>query len=160
MSPLSPVVRRFIEDAGNASQSFGAGRVIGQIYAYLYFSDGPRSLGDLQDSLGISKGSASMSVRQLEQLGAVRRVWVRGDRKDYYEANDWFGKILKNLLTDAVGSKLTAVGEALALAEQEVNGGRTDGEAVFLRERLAHLRSFQEKAAKVWANPVLKRLLK
>ena len=99
---VAPVVRRFIEDAGNASQSLGVGRVLGQIYAYLYFSASPRCLADLQNVLGISKGSASICVRQLEQWGAVRKIWVKGDRKDYYEANDWFGQILKNAAPEGV----------------------------------------------------------
>ena len=48
---LNPVIRRFVEDAGNTTQSFGIGRVVGQIYAYLYFSPEPRSLADMQASL-------------------------------------------------------------------------------------------------------------
>ena len=103
---MSSVVQRFIEDAGRLTQSLGFGRVIGQIYAYLYFSRTPRCLADLQNALGISKGSASMGVRQLEQWSAVSKVWVKGDRKDYYAANDWFGQILKSALVDTIGKKM------------------------------------------------------
>jgi DNA-binding transcriptional regulator GbsR (MarR family) len=157
---IDPIIRRFIEDAGNTSQSLGAGRVIGQIYAYLYFSQEPRCLGDMQTALGISKGSASMSVRQLEQWGAARRVWVHGDRKDYYEANDWFGKIIKNMLTEAVGTKLGALQHSLDLAEKELQDVEGNGELTFVRDRVNRLRQFQNKAAKVWKNPVLQRLLR
>ena len=157
---IDPVVRRFIEDAGNTSQSLGAGRVIGQIYAYLYFSQEPRCLGDMQTALGISKGSASMSVRQLEQWGAARRVWVHGDRKDYYEANDWFGKILKSILSESVGTKLGALQRSLDAAEQELQDVSGNGELSFVRDRVNRLRAFQTKAGKVWKNPMLQRLLK
>ena len=157
---IDPVVRRFIEDAGNTSQSLGAGRVIGQIYAFLYFSQEPRCLGDMQAALGISKGSASMSVRQLEQWGAARRVWIHGDRKDYYEANDWFGKIIKSMLTESVGTKLGALQRSLDMAEEELQNVSGNDELRFVRDRIDRLRQFQSKAGKVWTNPVLQRFLR
>jgi len=60
---------RFIAAAGDLTLSLGFGRNLGQIYGHVYFTPDPQSLDDLCDSLGISKGSASMSVRQLEQWG-------------------------------------------------------------------------------------------
>ena len=160
---LPPIIRRFIEDAGTTSQSFGVGRVLGQIYAFLYFSPHPRSLSDMQHVLGISKGSASTGVRQLEQWGAVRKVWIKGDRKDYYEANDWFGRILKNAVLDTVGTKLTAYASLLDNIDStiaELNESSEDGDASFVRERIGHLRKFQRKAQRVWSSPILKQFLK
>ena len=152
---------RFIEDAGNTTQSFGLGRVIGQIYAYLYFSQQPRTLGDMQKALGISKGSASTGVRQLEQWEAVKRVWVRGDRKDYYEAIDWFGKILKNVAIDAVGKKLAASNSLLGEAEADLaDDPEGDGEKEFIKDRIKQMRQFQKKLQSTWNSPVVKMLLK
>jgi len=158
---LSPVVRRFIEEAGKTSQSFGLGRVLGQVYAYLYLSPVPRGLHDLQRALGISKGSASMTVRQLEQWEAVRKVWVRGDRKDYYEANDWFGRILKRAALDTVLKKLSSY--ASLLDEMETNLRREPHDTFdkdFIRERIRHLRKFQARTQKLLSNPLLQALLK
>ncbi len=143
------------------TQSLGLGRVVGQIYAYLYFSSGPRGLADMQHALGISKGSASMGVRQLEQWHAVKKVWVRGDRKDYYEANDWFGQIVKSAVADTIGKKLGAYSSLLDEVEGELasldNG---NGERDFLRGRIQHLRKFQKRAQGVWSSPLLKMLMK
>ena len=161
----NPLIRRFIEDAGNLSQSFGVGRVLGQIYAYLYFSPSPRTLSDMTDALGISKGSASMGVRQLAQWGAVQRMWVKGDRKDYYQATDWFGRILKNAMLDTVGKRLEAHTSLLADAQRLLheakgqNGDETVDEA-FIKDRLDHLRAFHKKVQSLWGNPLLKLLLK
>jgi DNA-binding transcriptional regulator GbsR (MarR family) len=183
MSPLNqPIVRKFIEDAGNTTQSLGVGRVIGQIFAYLYFSEEPRGLDDMKEALGISKGSASMGVRQLEQWGAVQRVWVKGDRKDYYTANDYFGQIIRNIATDLMGKRLAALSASLDAAESQLlscsvdklsgespsvssgsssttkqpNNSTTD----FLRTRVRRLRDFQRKANKTWNNPIVKLMLK
>jgi DNA-binding transcriptional regulator GbsR (MarR family) len=160
---LSPVIRRIIEDAGNTTQSLGVGRVLGQIFAYLYFTPQPQGLTDLQGALGISKGSASMGVRQLEQWNAVRKVWVRGDRKDYYEANDWLGEIVRNVLRDTVGSKLLAssvlLDDDLEEKLHDALGDTAETEA-FLSERISNLRKFQKKTEKVWQSPLVKMLLK
>ena len=154
---IHPTVRQFIQDAGALTQSFGLGRVAGQVYALLYFSPAVRSLSDLQLTLGISKGSASMVVRQLEQWGAVRKVWVRGDRKDYYEANTWLGQIVKNVVVDVLGSKLVA----LAPYIQDHDDASSSGEGgEFIRSRVEHLQEFQAHAQRLWENPLVQRLLK
>lgn len=155
---LDPVVRRFVEDAGNLTQSFGLGRVVGQIYIYLYFSPVPRSLADMKDALGISKGSASTGVRQLEQWSAVRKVWVKGDRKDYYEANDWLGKIVKGVVADVVGSKMSSLGPTLTEMSGAPSGSGEREE--FVRARIEHLRTFYRRIESFWRNPLLQKLLK
>jgi len=156
---MNPVVDRFIADAGNLAQSFGLGRVVGQIYAYLYFSQEPKGLGDMQEALHISKGSASMCVRQLEQWGAVSKVWVKGDRKDYYEANDWFGKVLKNILNDAIAKRFAHREEFYQSVAGDLSNMGDHEDAAFLKERIAHIKAFEGKAEKVWSNPLVKKLL-
>jgi DNA-binding transcriptional regulator GbsR (MarR family) len=159
-SDLHPVVRRFVQEAGSLTQSLGLGRVLGQIYAYLYFSQTPQSLGDLQRALGISKGGASMCVRQLEQWDAVRKVWVRGDRKDYYEANDWFGNILKKAVMDTVGKRLSSYQSLLEqMGASAANDPGWNGEGAFVQERIGRLQKFQTRAQRLWKNPLLQTLL-
>ena len=159
---LHPVVRRFVEDAGRTTQSFGLGRVVGQPYAYLYFAQTPQNLNDLQRALGISKGSASTGVRQLIRWEAVRKVWIRGDRKDYFEANDGFGRILKRALADTVASRLESYTTLLDEADQHIDrlDDNGNGEHDHVRERVTHLRRFSERARNAWNNTLLQRLLR
>ena len=156
---MDPLIRRFVEDAGMTTQSLGVGRVLGQIFAYLYFSTEPRNLADMQAALGISKGSASTGVRQLEQWGAVRKVWIKGDRKDYYEANDWFGRILKNAIADTVGKKMSAYAALLDQLRGDL-GGLHGGEGEFIRQRIERLREFNARTQKLWDSPLVQMLLK
>jgi DNA-binding transcriptional regulator GbsR (MarR family) len=162
------VARRFVQDVGNTTQALGLGRVVGQIYAYLYFSPVPRNLADMQTALGISKGSASVGVRQLEQWSAVRKVWVKGDRKDYYEANDWFGRILRNIVVETLGQRLGAMAGWLEQADRDlgVPEERTpglpgaDGQRRFAAERIRQIRRFHAKASDLWNSPVIGALLR
>ena len=160
---IHPVVRRFLEDAGRTTQSFGFGRVVGQIYAYLYFSRAPKSLSGLQQALGISKGSASTGVRQLMRWDAVRKVWRKGDRKDYFEANDGFGRILRNALLETVSARMNAYTSLLDDAEEDIErhtGVSSAEHQEHLRERLQRLRHFHERAHRAWNAPLVQRLLK
>lgn len=89
---------KFIESIGKLCDSFGLNRFIAQLYAVLYLSEKPLSLDDLVERLKVSKGNVSINIRELESWGAVRSVWVKGSRKDYYEANlDVKGVILKKV---------------------------------------------------------------
>lgn len=155
---LEPITRRFVVNAGKLAQSFGVGRNVGQIYAFLYFSPEPRTLSDMQAALGISKGSASMCVRQLEQWRAVEKSWVKGDRRDFYVANEWLGRIVKHVAVDLLGRQMGGIQSLFEQAEAELNtDGREDGE--FVRERVAHLKRFYSRAEAVLANPIVQHLL-
>ncbi len=156
---MLPIINSLISDAGNLAQSFGLGRVVGQIYAYLYFSQEPKGLADMQEDLHISKGSASMCVRQLEGWGAVKKVWVKGDRKDYYEANDWFGRVIKNILNDGIAKRFAHREEYYAQIETELIKLNGSEDAEFLKARIAHIKKFETKANLLWSNPVVRKLL-
>ncbi len=57
--------------------------------------------------LKISKGDASLNIRELERLGIVKKIWIRGDRKDFYEAElDFY---------------ITEVAKALWIRHQDIN---------------------------------------
>ena len=153
------LIQRYITDAGNLTQALGLGRVPGQLFAYLYFSPEPRNLVDMQHALGISKGSASTVVRQLEQWGAVRKVWIKGDRRDYYEANEWLGQIVRNILFDTLGKRLASANSLLDMDDSALPG-TNDKDAIFIRRRIENLRNFQRKAVQAFNNPVISLLMR
>ena len=89
---------KFIESIGKMCDSFGLNKFIAQLYAVLYLSDRPMSLDEMTERLKVSKGNVSINIRELENWGAVRSVWIKGSRKDYYEANlDVKGVIFKKV---------------------------------------------------------------
>ncbi|MFC1497315.1 GbsR/MarR family transcriptional regulator [Verrucomicrobiota bacterium] len=165
MNKHDQIVRNMVEAAGHATQSLGVGRVLGQIFAYLYFCREPKSLDDLTAALGISKGSASMGVRQLEQWHALEKIWIKGDRKDYYRARDALGKIIKNAIADLAGKRITSSSVLLDEVEKEISGkahnsGELPEEDKFIKERIEKIRTFQKKAKDMWGSVVVKMLLK
>src|SRR5437870_4857638 len=61
-------------------------RSLAEIYGLLFISSQPLAMDDLMARLGISKGSASQGLRFLRDNGAVKMVYVDGDRRVHYEA--------------------------------------------------------------------------
>lgn len=161
-----PAVRRkFIEAGGSTTQSFGLGRILGQIYALLYLSPAPLCLNDIVKELSVSKASVSTTVRQLERWSAVKRVWVQGDRKDYYEAEIDFQSILRHGMLTTVRKKLDTAGSQINHVESSLRqthargNGKTRDELAIVMQRLEHAKQFHSKVQGLLSNPLLDHLL-
>jgi DNA-binding transcriptional regulator GbsR (MarR family) len=125
LSKFSPTLRAvndsMLEGLGQLADYFGYNKVMGKMYGALLLSPQPMSLDDLMLHLDVSKASVSMNMRMLENIGMVREVWVRGDRRKYYEAESDLWTILTNVL----GSReLRDVNQALNVLEHNINALR------------------------------------
>ncbi|MBI5686972.1 MAG: hypothetical protein HZC54_18030 [Verrucomicrobia bacterium] len=162
---LAAACLQFIESGGHTTQSFGLGQVIGQVFALLYLSPRPLCLDEIAEELGVSKASVSTTVRQLESWSAVKHVWVKSDRRDFYEAETDFkamlrqgvlGTLRKKMDTAAV--RLENVETTLADAlEKSAQTGREETKVV--AERLQRARQFHAKINGLLNNPLLDHLL-
>jgi DNA-binding transcriptional regulator GbsR (MarR family) len=138
-----------IESAGRTTQGFGLGRIIGQLYALLFFSPRPMSLDEMAGELKVSKGSVSTNIRELEKWSAVRRVWVKGDRKDYYEAEVDFRGILREGILPFFRRKLNSSLVTIEESKQLLAGipesmeGADRETAAFILERLGLIENAQ-----------------
>ncbi|MFQ5650485.1 MAG: GbsR/MarR family transcriptional regulator [bacterium] len=91
MSNLIDAIYALVEDIGKAYSDFGQPMLKGRIVGLLITSPKPLSLDEICQKLEVSKGPVSTHARQLEEMGFVRKMWVRNDRKDYYQlADDFF----------------------------------------------------------------------
>ncbi|MCX5677973.1 MAG: HTH domain-containing protein [Candidatus Omnitrophica bacterium] len=112
-SKLESAQDKFIESIGKMCDSFGLNRFIAQLYAVLYLSDKPLSLDDLMGKLKVSKGSISLNIRELEKWGAVKNIWIKGSRRDYYEANLDVKNIIANKIKSGIQKRANEVSSML-----------------------------------------------
>jgi DNA-binding transcriptional regulator GbsR (MarR family) len=70
-------------------------------------------LDEISEWLQVSKGNVSINIRELENWGAVRKVWVKGSRKDYYEANLDIKKVIANKLRSSVQKRMVEISSML-----------------------------------------------
>ena len=117
---LSRARDNFVEGIGHLTSTVGLNRVIGQLYAILFLSNEPLCLDDMAERLGISKGNASVNIRELEKLGVVRKVWVKGSRKDFYEAELDLEKLIKNGIVAGAKRRMDMILETVDTTEDLV----------------------------------------
>jgi len=65
----------------------GLQKSIGEIYGLLFVSPRALSMEEIIDRLGISLGAASQGLKVLRSVGAVKAVYVPGDRRDHFAAD-------------------------------------------------------------------------
>lgn len=98
-TPAADTVQQFVEAWGAMGALWGINRSVARVHALLMATEGPLSLDEIAEKLQISKGNASMSLRELRTFGVVRQVEVPADRRDFYvtEPDVWtmFFRILK-----------------------------------------------------------------
>ncbi len=119
---LTSIRDNFVESIGQLGASVGLSRVAGQLYAMLYLNEHPLSLDDMVETLKISKGNVSVNIRELEKWGAVRKIWVKGSRKDFYlpEMDIW--KIVSERLRVGLQRRLSEASEAIVRIEKHLEG--------------------------------------
>lgn len=82
---------RVIDTITQNMNLYGITPSVGRLYGLLYFNEEPMSLDSMKDELGMSKTSMSTSVRQLQELKMVEKIWKKGNRKDlYHSVDDWY----------------------------------------------------------------------
>lgn len=116
------VRRRFVDAWGAMGALWGINRSVARVHALLMASDGAVSLDEIAERLAISKGNASMSLRELRTFGVVRQVQVPGDRRDWYvsEPDVWtmFFRILGERKRRELDPAAAAVRALLAHADE------------------------------------------
>ena len=119
MNPDLQAVRdSVVKGLGELTDFFGFSPVMGHLYGALLMSPVPLSLDELEEIVAKSKASVSMNMRALERWGMVREVWVKGDRRKFYEAESDLWKIVATILS---GRERREVGVALSVLEENVH---------------------------------------
>lgn len=76
----------FVEGWGALGSAWGISRTMAMTHALLLVSEEPLSTDEIMAELGISRGSANTNLRELIGWGLIRRVVRKGERREYFEA--------------------------------------------------------------------------
>jgi DNA-binding transcriptional regulator GbsR (MarR family) len=145
---LEAVNNSTVAGLGRLARFFGFGEVMGRLYGTLLLSPQPLSLDDLTVLLQISKGSVSMNMRALERWGMAKEVWMRGERKKYYEAEPELWEVIRTVLRGRERREVHLALQVLAdniskLRQAEDELGQEEKKlATFYLERIDDLQAF------------------
>lgn len=111
---VSDVIGRLIE-------FWGFKRNMGRIWAVLFLSPEPLSAEDLRQSLQLSSGAVSMTLNELARWGVVRKVWVQGERKDFYAAEVQLWRMISRVFSEREKTEVVMAIEAFEEALADVS---------------------------------------
>jgi len=83
---LPDAVERFVLHWGDMGGQWGVNRSVSQIHALLYLSERPLTAEEIAAKLGLARSNVSTSIRELMSWNLIRRVPVKGDRREHFEA--------------------------------------------------------------------------
>lgn len=93
-------VRDFVDAWGRMGSVWGISRTMAEVHALLYITGEAMCADDIMAWLQISRGNASMSLRALVDWGVVTRSHRRGDRKDYFVAEQDVWSIVRAIVRE------------------------------------------------------------
>ena len=125
---------QFVESWGSMGVMWGINRSMARIHALLLATKEPLGLEEITEELGMSRGNASMSLKDLRNWGVVRRVNLTGERRDFYIAEDDVWSMLFKIATERKKREFDPALSAL----QKVMAS-TDEEEDLVRDRLEEL---------------------
>ena len=83
---LPPAIEHFVLQWGDLGGKWGVNRSVAQIHALLYVSEGPLTAEEIADRLGLARSNVSNSIKELQAWNLIRRVPIKGDRREHFEA--------------------------------------------------------------------------
>jgi len=143
MATRREVEDQVLQEWAELGTAWGVSPVLGRIHGLLLLNGQPMTADEICDRLQISRASASVQLNAILDWGLARRLYVPGDRRQYYQADQdhwsWFRRaaiVRKGREFDPLVERM---GEALNAARA---AGRDDAEMDALADRLANLHRF------------------
>src|SRR5882757_754091 len=156
VSQLEPVEIEVIHLFVQFSRALGQPRSVAEIYGLLFVSHRPLPMDELIQRLRLSKGSASQGLKYLQDLGAVRTVYVAGERRTHYEAvaelRNLAGRFLRRQILTHFEDSDTRL-DRIAVAAQDLAGDQRK----FVAARVKLLRSWEKNGRRLM--PLLLKIL-
>ncbi len=153
---LAPVEVEVIGLFVNAVKLLGMPKSVGEIYGLLFIAPDPLPLDALVDRLNISKGSASQGLKVLRAFGAVKQVYVAGDRRDHYAAETELKKLAAGFVREEIKPRLDSGADRLErLKSLSVSEDSDHGE--FYRSRVSKLAQWHARSREIM--PLLSTML-
>ena len=135
-------ILKVAETVGALMEAWGFKRNMGRVWALLYLERSPMSAADLGVRLSLSTGAMSMLLAELVQWSVIRKAWVPGERRDYYEAETSIWKMVSRVLRERELRWIQDAAEQFAVADRALAAaaaGAADERVKLIAERVAGL---------------------
>ncbi|MFO8175107.1 MAG: hypothetical protein R6T96_12540 [Longimicrobiales bacterium] len=125
---------RFVESWGSMGALWGINRSMARIHALLLATREPLGLEEITEELEMSRGNASMCLKELRHWGVIRRIHLTGERRDFYIAEEDIWSMLFRIASERKKREFDPALSALREALESTKPGDD-----LVRERLGEL---------------------
>jgi DNA-binding transcriptional regulator GbsR (MarR family) len=126
----------------------GLPKSVGEIYGLLFVAGAPLNAEQITERLQISAGAASQGLKLLRSFGAVRSVYVPGDRRDHFSADLDLSTFASAFIKEELNPRLENAAERIERMEylaKDLEG--EERTAAF--KRIERLRHWMERGQKM-----------
>ncbi|RYE93792.1 MAG: hypothetical protein EOO75_03595 [Myxococcales bacterium] len=103
---------------GDVIEYWGFRKALGRLWAVLYLGERPLSAAELGERLQMSSGAVSMALTELQRWAVVKRVWLPGERREFFEAEVDLWKMIAKVISERERYLARGVRERLEEATQ------------------------------------------
>ena len=144
LDQLETIQKEVIALFVNGVRVLGLPKSVGEIYGLLFISPDPLALDVIVRKLEISKGSVSQGLRFLRNLGAVKPVYVSGDRRDHFTAEAELKKLANGFIRGELNPNLESA--TLRLDELKARAKNdTSPNSDFFQERITRIGNWRRR---------------
>ena len=140
-----------------AADLMGVPKSVAAIYGICFASPEPLSFADIEQKLGLSKGSVSQGLRFLREIGALKEVSTAAHRLDRFEPDMELRKLASHWLEERLQKQLNSGQRRLAAIGKTIPADK-NGTTKNLRARLKSLQDWHDRTQSLL--PVVRTFLK
>ncbi len=137
------------EAIGDVIEHWGFRKALGRVWAVLYLDPQPLAAADIAERLSMSAGAVSTTLTELQRWGVARRVWRPGERKEFFEAETDFWKMISKVVSERERFLAESVRTRLAEAAAHAESSPRSETRTHVLERLKRLTAFAQVAESV-----------
>ena len=108
---------------GDVIEYWGFRKALGRVWAVLYLAEGPLPAAELGERLQMSSGAVSMALTELQRWAVIKRVWLPGERREFFEAEVDLWKMIAKVISERERYLARGVRERLEQAAQMLERG-------------------------------------
>lgn len=144
---IEDIRNELIHLIGEKAERFGFSRIAGQLEGLLLFSKDPMSLDEMARRLEVSKASVSTNIRILERWKVVKKVYHKGERKNFYAIRGSIWEIETEIMTTIVKDEIERVKRIMSDSNEDLNtlhgsSEQESEEISFLNSRFAEINEY------------------
>tara|TARA_R100000027_G_scaffold37563_1_gene27663 strand:- start:74 stop:556 length:483 start_codon:yes stop_codon:yes gene_type:complete len=147
---------KMVELGVSWANAFSLPRSVGSIFGLVFASPTPLGLDDFTEKLGISRGSASMGINFLLNMGAIHPIKSEGSRRVTYEPEMSLRRLLDGVIQATILPHLRESSASLGDLQESLETLNPEDREI-LEKRLQAVASWRRKAQTL--APIVAKLL-